>query len=165
MLQKPLQTRKRFLQAGFDERQADSLVEALEQSGEHLATNEDLERLHRKIVSDVDERMDRRFSAMNEQVNQRFGAMNEKMDRRFDEMNARFDAVNGRFDEMNAQFNERLDNMGAQFNGRLDSIGARFDDRLDRMHEQMRVMMRWTVGAIIAVGTIISVLLSIAEFA
>jgi len=43
---------------------------------------------------------------------------------------------------------------------RLDVI----DERIDRLHEQMRVQTRWTVGTIALFGTIVTVLLAIAEF-
>lgn len=67
-----------------------------------------------------------------------------------------------------AGINERLDRMEERFEGRFDQMEERFnqmDQRIDRMHEQMRVMMRWTVGTIALFGTIVTVLLAIAEFA
>ncbi len=70
--------------------------------------------------------------------------------------------------ESRRETNARFDQMNAQFNARTDSINERFDrlnGRFDQMHEQMRVMMRWTVGAIILIGAIITVLLAVAEFA
>jgi hypothetical protein len=47
----------------------------------------------------------------------------------------------------------------------LENEVSGINDRLDRMHEQMRVMLRWTVGTIALFGTIVTVLLAIAEFA
>ncbi len=74
-----------------------------------------------------------------------------------------------------AGINDRLDRMEERFEGRFDQMEGRFnqmeerfnqmDQRIDRMHEQMRVMMRWTVGTIALFGTIVTVLLAIAEFA
>ena len=57
---------------------------------------------------------------------------------RIDAVNERFDGVNERFDAMN--------------------------ERIDRLHEQMWVRTRWTVGTIALFGTIVTVLLAIAEY-
>ena len=104
------------------------------------------------------------------------GELRREMNERFDQLNARFDQQSAqfdqRFDQMGAQFDQRFDQMGAQFDQRFDQVGAKFDQRLDgmnerfdRMHEQMRTMMRWTIGTIALIGVILSALLAIAEFA
>jgi len=80
------------------------------------------------------------------------------------EMHERFDRVNERFDEMGARFDGRLDEMGARFDWRLDEMGARFDGRLDDMHHQMIVQTRWLIGSLALIGTVVSVLLAIAQF-
>ncbi|MGB9872407.1 MAG: hypothetical protein ACPLYD_12180, partial [Anaerolineae bacterium] len=54
----------------------------------------------------------------------------------------------------------RLDEMSARWEARLD----RMDDRLDRMYHQMIVQTRWLIGAILGIGTVISVLLAVAQF-
>jgi len=61
------------------------------------------------------------------------------------EMNERFDRVNERFDRMN----ERFDQM---------------HDRMDRMYQQMVVQTRWLIGALTIIGTVITILLAIAQF-
>ena len=38
------------------------------------------------------------------------------------------------------------------------------DQHFDRMNERMRVMTRWTVGTIALFGTLITVLIAVAEF-
>jgi uncharacterized membrane-anchored protein YhcB (DUF1043 family) len=55
------------------------------------------------------------------------------------EMNERFDRVNERFDRMN--------------------------ERFDQMYHQMVVQTRWLIGALTVIGTVISVLFAIAQFA
>jgi hypothetical protein len=44
-------------------------------------------------------------------------------------------------------------------------LTTQIDERIDRMHEQMRVMRQWTVGAIALFGTIVTVSPTIAGFA
>lgn len=101
-----------------------------------------------KVIDERFKRVDARFEQVDErfeQVNERF----EQVDKRFEQVDERFNQVNRRFD----QLNQRLDNQTAQFN-----------DRIDRLHEQTRVMMRWTIGTIALFGTIVTALLAIAEF-
>ena len=93
------------------------------------------------------------------------------IDDRLDRFETRFDQINQRFDQQSAQFDQRLDQQSAQFDQRLDQQSAQFDQRLDKMnerfdrlHEQMRVQTRWTVGTIALFGTIVTVLLAIAQF-
>lgn len=88
----------------------------------------------------------------------------DQVHRRIDEMNARFEA---RLDQMDARWetrlgemNARLDEMDARWGERMDKI----DDRLDRMYYQMIVQTRWIIGALLGIGTVISVLLAIAQF-
>jgi predicted RNase H-like nuclease (RuvC/YqgF family) len=80
-----------------------------------------------------------------------------QMEERFEQVDQRFERLEKRFD----QLDQRIDEQGAQFNDRIDSM----NDRIDRLQESMRVQTRWTVGTIALFGTIVIVLLAIAEFA
>ena len=71
------------------------------------------------------------------------------IDDRLDRFETRFDQIDQRLDQQSAQFDQRLDKM---------------NERFDRLHEQMRVQTRWTVGTIALFGTIVTVLLAIAQF-
>jgi predicted nuclease with TOPRIM domain len=62
--------------------------------------------------------------------------------------------------ELRREMNERFDRV----NERFDDMGARFDGRLDDMHHQMIVQTRWLIGSLALIGTVISVLLAIAQF-
>lgn len=93
-----------------------------------------------RTLSEVDgtSPLDERF----EQIDARLGRMDERFERKFDQINQRFNQLDQRRDDQSSQFNERI----------------------DRLHEQMRVMMRGTVGTIALFGTIVTVLLAIAQF-
>ncbi len=55
-----------------------------------------------------------------------------------------------------------------EMNERFDRVNERFDqmhDRMDRMYHQMVVQTRWLIGALTVIGTVITVLLAIAQFA
>lgn len=114
---------------------------------------------YREVLSRLDvieeqlDHLDGRLDRMEERIENRFDKMEERFENRFD----RFEQ---RLDEQSAQFNQRIDEQNAQFNQRTDAV----HERLDTLHEQMRVMTRWTVGTIALFGTIVTVLLAIAEF-
>ncbi len=76
------------------------------------------------------------------------------------EMNERFDRMNERFDRMNERFVE----MERHLEGRLTEMNRHFEVRFDQMTERMLVQTRWLVGSIALFGTIITILLAIAQF-
>lgn len=98
-----------------------------------------------EVIDERFERVDERFDQMERRLDERF----EQVDQRFEQMNRRFEQIDQRFEQQNAQFNERIDAV---------------NERIDRLHGAMRVQTRWTVGTIALFGTIVTVLLAIAEF-
>ena len=124
-----------------------------------LDENFDQRTVHPKEYHEVLTRLDvidERF----ERVDERFDHVEE----RIDETNERLDRMEERFEKRFDQIDQRLDEQSAQFNQRIDEQSAQFNERIDRLHEQMRVQARWTVGTIALFGTIVTVLLAIAEF-
>ena len=77
------------------------------------------------------------------------------------EMNERFDRMNERFTEMERHFEARFD----QMNERFVEIERHFETRLDQMSERMLVQTRWLIGTIALFGTILTILMAIAQFA
>ena len=108
---------------------------------------------YREVLSRLDQ-IDERF----ERVEGRIDETNERLDRMEGRFEKRFDQIDQRLNEQSAQLNQRLGEQSRQFNQRLDGVNERID------HEQMRVQTRWTVGTIALFGTIVTVLLAIAEF-
>ncbi|MFQ5856613.1 MAG: hypothetical protein ACE5LU_13330 [Anaerolineae bacterium] len=68
-------------------------------------------------------------------------------------MDARFDTVHTRFDTMEKRFDARFDRLQSDVHVRIDTI-----------YDAMRSQTRWLVGTLIAVGGLISVLITIFEF-
>jgi len=69
--------------------------------------------------------------------------------------------VNERFDRLRMEMDERFDRLRMEMDGRFD----RMNERVDRMYHQMVVQTRWLIGSLVVIGTVISVLLAIAQFA
>ena len=96
----------------------------------------------------------------------------------FREILSRLDVLEERFDQQDARFEERLEAQNKHFEERFDEVGARLDrmekrferrfesmdEKLDRMNGRILSMTRWLIGLLVAFGTMITVLLSIAQF-
>ena len=76
-------------------------------------------------------------------VHQLRSEMNERFDRLYHRSETHFDQMHERFDQMN----------------------QRFEARLDQMSERMLVQTRWLIGSIALFGTILTILMAIAQFA
>jgi ElaB/YqjD/DUF883 family membrane-anchored ribosome-binding protein len=63
--------------------------------------------------------------------------------------------------ELRREMNERFDRLYTEMNERFDRMG----ERMDRMYHQMVVQTRWLIGALAVIGTVISLLLAIGQFA
>jgi len=69
--------------------------------------------------------------------------------------------------QMRAEFREDLGEFRRETHERLDRMNERFNQmhgRFDEMHHQMIVQTRWLVGSLTMIGTVVSVLLAIAQF-
>jgi len=59
------------------------------------------------------------------------------------------------------ELRREISDLRKEMNERFD----RMNERFDRMYHQMVVQTRWFIGALVVIGTVISVLLAIAQFA
>ena len=100
-----------------------------------------------------------RLDVIEERLNGIDGRL-DRMDERFNQMDQRFDAMNARMDERFNTMNRRMDERSEHIDEKLGQMNA----RIDQVHEAMRVQTRWTVGTIALFGTIVTVLLAIAQF-
>jgi len=80
------------------------------------------------------------------------------------EMNERFDRMHERFDEMNVRVEKRFDEMNVRMEKRFNEMNTRSEKRFDEMHYQMLAQTRWLIGSLALIGTVVSVLLAIAQF-
>ncbi len=94
--------------------------------------------------------------------------LHRTMDERFDRVNERFDRMNSemseRFDRMNSEMSERFDRMNSEMNERFDRMNSEMNGRFDEMYRHISTMTRWTVGTLALIGTIMTILMAIAQF-
>jgi len=103
---------------------------------------------YREVLSRLDI-LERDVADVKDRIADLHRTMDERFDRMNSEMNERFDRMNERFDRMNSEMNERFDRM---------------NERFDQMYERMTTMIRWTVGTLALLGTIMTILMAIAQF-
>jgi len=108
--------------------------------------------------------IDIRLEAMEERFDARLDRLQSEMNARFDAVNGRFDTVNSRFDAMEERLDARFDAMEERFDARFDRLQSDMNLRLDRFHEVVRSQTRWLVATLIAMGGLISVLITIFQF-
>ena len=69
--------------------------------------------------------------------------------------------------QMRAEFREDLGQLRREMSERFAHVEEHFDrmhERFDDMHHQMIVQTRWLIGSLALIGTVVSVLLAIAQF-
>lgn len=100
------------------------------------------------------------------EVLSRLDVLEERFDHveeRFDHMEERFDHVEERFDRMEEHFNKRFEKVDERFE-RVDERFQQMSDQLDRMNGRILPMTRWIIGLIALFGTMVTVLLAVAQF-
>jgi predicted nuclease with TOPRIM domain len=66
-----------------------------------------------------------------------------------------------------ADVKDRITNLHRTMDERFDRMNERFDrmnERFDQMYERLTTMIRWTVGTLALLGTIMTILMAIAQF-
>ena len=63
-----------------------------------------------------------------------------------------------------AEFRQEQAQLRAEFREDLGGLRREMHDRFDNMHHQMLVQTRWLIGSLALIGTVVSVLLAIAQF-
>ena len=80
MLIDTLKAQRRLTASGFDEKQAESLVELLSTTEEQIATKDDLSREIGVLRQDLEHQIDE----LRQDMDQRFAALRQDMDQRFE---------------------------------------------------------------------------------
>lgn len=131
---------------------ADDLARWLDETFQQRAVQRDE---YREVLS--------RLDVLEESVShmeKRFDVMEEHVDDRLDDMEKRFDE---RLVQMEERFTERFE----QVDQRFEQVDQRFesmDAKLDRMNDRILSMTRWLIGLVALFGTLVTVLLAVAQF-
>ncbi len=107
----------------------------------------------RELMQEGFKQMEKRF----EQVDKRF----EQIDKRFEQVDKRFEQIDKRFEQVEKRF-EQIDKKFDQVDKRFEQMLAEFNKRFDQqqaaimgLHDEIKQLMRWSFGSLLAVGSLI----------
>ena len=164
-------TRQALRNVGFDDNQAQALVDLSGTSAERRELKADVTTLKTDVV-DLQQglatfrtetrgefaRLDARFDGLRDEMNAKFDGLRDEMNARFGGVDAQFGGVDARFGGVDARFKGLEDRMDARFDGmdaRFDGMDARFDGMESRMKLMLWIM---GIGAAVYTGTSASLL-------
>ncbi len=101
----------------------------------------------RELMTEGFKQMEKRF----EQVDKRFEQMHQDMNKRFDQVEKRFEQVDKRFEQVDKRF---------------EQVDKRFEQQHQEimgLHHEIKLLMRWGFGTLLAVGGLIVALLRLTQ--
>jgi len=109
----------------------------------------------RELMTEGFKQMEKRF----EQVDKRFEQMHQDMNKRFEQMDKRFEQVDKRFEQVDKRFD--------QVDRRFEQVDKRFEQQHQEimgLHHEIKLLMRWGFGALLAVSGLIVALLRLTQY-
>ena len=113
----------------------------------------------RELMTEGFKQMEKRF----EQVDKRFEQVDKRFEQMHQEMNKRFEQVDKRFEQMHQDMNKRFD----QVDKRLEQVDKRFEQQHQEimgLHHEIKLLMRWGFGTLLALGGLIVALLRLTQY-
>lgn len=107
----------------------------------------------RELMIEGFKQMEKRF----EQVDKRF----EQIDKRFEQVDKRFEQVDKRFEQIQFDMNRRFE----QIDKRFEQVDKKFDQQHQEimgLHHEIKLLMRWSFGTLVAIGGLIVAVLRLA---
>ena len=123
-------------------------------------------RHQRELMTEGFKQMDKRFEQIDkrfEQVDKRFEQVDKRLELMQLEMNKRFEQVDKRFE----QVDKRFEQMQLEMNKRFEQVDKRFDQQHQEimgLHHEIKLLMRWSFGALLAVGSLMVAILRLSSF-
>jgi len=107
------------------------------------------------------EQVDKRIEHMQLEMNKRF----EQIDKRFEQVDKRFEQVDKRFEQMQLEMNKRFEQIQLEMNKRFEQVDKRFEQQHQEimgLHHEIKLLMRWSFGTLLAIGGLIVAVLRLA---
>lgn len=108
----------------------------------------------RELMMEGFKQMEKRF----EQVDKRF----EQIDKRFEQVDKRFEQVDRRFE----QVEKRIEQLQLEMSKRFEQVDKKFEQQhqeIMALHHEIKLLMRWSFGALLAIGGLIVAVLRLAH--
>ncbi|MDP2904483.1 MAG: hypothetical protein Q8N96_15475, partial [Methylovulum sp.] len=103
-------------------------------------------------------RVEEELKHQRELMTEGFKQMDKRFEQMHQDMNKRFEQVDKRFEQMHQDMNKRFD----QVDKRLEQVDKRFEQQHQEimgLHHEIKLLMRWGFGTLLAVGGLIVALL------
>jgi tetrahydromethanopterin S-methyltransferase subunit G len=113
----------------------------------------------RKVISRLD-RVENEMEVRFANVEERLGRIEDRLT----QMDARFDAIHAQMNERFDAMNERLDERSDRIDEKLGQMNDRIDEKLGQMNDRILSMTRWLIGLVALFGTMVTVLLAVAQY-
>ena len=87
----------------------------------------------------------------------------KQMDKRFEQVDKRFEQVDKRLE----QVDKRFEQMQLEMSKRFEQVDKRFDQQHQEimgLHHEIKLLMRWSFGALLAVGSLMVAILRLSSF-
>ncbi|MGZ3972000.1 MAG: hypothetical protein ACXV8W_08425 [Methylobacter sp.] len=88
----------------------------------------------------------------------------EQADKRFEQIDKRFEQIDKRFEQVDKRF-EQVDKRFEQVEKRFEQMDKKFDlqhQEIMGLHHEIKLLMRWSFGTLIAIGGLIVAVLRLA---
>jgi len=114
----------------------------------------------RELMLEGFKQMEKRF----EQVDKRF----EQVDKRFEQVDKRFEQVDKRFEQIQLDMNKRFEQVDKRFeqvDKRFEQVDKKFEQlhqEIMGLHHEIKLLMRWSFGTLLAIGGLIVAVLRLA---
>ncbi len=114
------------------------------------------------------EQVDKRIEHMQLEMNKRFEQIDkrfEQVDKRFEQVDKRFEQVDKRFEQMQLEMNKRFEQIQLEMNKRFEQVDKRFEQQHQEimgLHHEIKLLMRWSFGTLLAIGGLIVAVLRLA---
>ena len=114
----------------------------------------------RELMLEGFKQMEKRF----EQMEKRF----EQVDKRFEQVDKRFEQVDKRFEQIQLDMNKRFEQVDKRFeqvDKRFEQVDKKFEQlhqEIMGLHHEIKLLMRWSFGTLLAIGGLIVAVLRLA---
>ena len=136
------------------------IKKTLSETPETLNTNVRYELDLRERTIRVEEELKHQRELMLEgfkQMEKRF----EQVDKRFEQVDKRFEQVDKRFEQIQLDMNKRFEQVDKRFE-QVDKKFEQLHQEIMGLHHEIKLLMRWSFGTLLAIGGLIVAVLRLA---
>ena len=116
----------------------------------------------RELMVEGFKQMDKRFEMVQLDMNKRFEMIQLDMNKRFEQVDKRFEQMDKRIE----QVDKHIEQVQLDMNKRFEQVDRRFEQQHQEvmgLHHEIKLLMRWSFGTMLAIGGLIVAILRLAH--